>query len=97
MPFEIEFHPIALSDWRALDNSVRIQFLKKLSKIVEHPRIDNSELVGDLQGCFKIKIHSTGHRMIYQILEDENVIYVIGVGRRDGGAAYERARQNLNS
>jgi mRNA interferase RelE/StbE len=93
--YSIDFHPNALELWNKLDNSVRIQFKKKLAKIAASPNVVNASLKSDLRGYFKIKLNSTGHRLVYRIDDDNRRIFIVSFGRREGGLAYNLARRNL--
>jgi mRNA interferase RelE/StbE len=95
--YELEFHAAALKEWQNLDNSVRLLLKKKLEKRLENPRIDSARLHGDLQHCYKIKIDKTGHRLVYQVIDDQVIVYVISVDKRDDLMAYRLAVQRINN
>jgi mRNA interferase RelE/StbE len=40
MTFELEFDPRAWKEWKKLGDTVRQQFKKKLSEVIERPRQD---------------------------------------------------------
>ena len=91
MPYSLEFHPDALDEWRALDNSVRTALKRKLAKRLEHPHVPASRLHGDLANCYKIKHDRTGHRLVYEVMDDRLVVQVIAIGQRSALDAYRRA------
>jgi mRNA interferase RelE/StbE len=95
--YELEFHAAALKEWQNLDNSVRLFLRKKLEKRLENPRIDSARLHGDLQHCYKIKSDKTGHRLVYQVIDDQIIVYVIAVDKRDDLMAYRLAVQRINN
>jgi mRNA interferase RelE/StbE len=95
MGYTIEFHRDALAEWRSLDKSVSLPIKKKLEKRLEHPAIDSARLSGALSECFKIKNASSGHRLIYTVIEEECVVYVLAVGKREEFEAYESAKKRL--
>ena len=97
MTYELEFHAAALKEWQNLDNSVRLFLKKKLEKRLETPRIDSARLYGDLQHCYKIKNDKTGHRLVYQVIDDQVIVYVISVDKRDDLMAYRLAAQRINN
>ena len=102
MAYELEFHAAALKEWQNLDNSVRLFLKKKLEKRLENPRIDSARLHGDLQHCYKIKNDKTGHRLVYQVIDDQVIddqviVYVISVDKRDDLMAYRLAVQRINN
>lgn len=93
MIFNIEFDDRALKEWYKLDKSVREQFKKKLRKLQENPYVESARLHGDLSGCFKIKLRKSGFRLVYQVLDDKIVIWIIAVGKREGEKVYHIAGQ----
>jgi mRNA interferase RelE/StbE len=95
--YELEFHAAALKEWQNLDNSVRLFLKKKLEKRLEDPRIDSARLHGNLQHCYKIKNDKTGHRLVYQVIDDQVIVYVISIDKRDGLEAYRLAAQRINN
>lgn len=97
MAYELEFHVAALKEWQRLDNSVRQLLKKKLEKRLENPHIEGSRLHGDLQHCYKIKNDKTGHRLVYQVIDDQVIVYVILVDKRDDLTAYRLAVQRINN
>ncbi|MDC9615270.1 type II toxin-antitoxin system RelE/ParE family toxin [Xenorhabdus khoisanae] len=95
MRFNIEFDERALKEWQKLDNSIREQFKKKLKKLQENPYIESGRLHGDLAGCFKIKLRSSEFRLVYQVIDEEIVIWVIAVGKREDSKAYKIASERI--
>jgi mRNA interferase RelE/StbE len=95
MRFNIEFDERALKEWNRLDKSIREQFKKKLLKLQDNPYIESARLHGDLAGCFKIKLRASGFRLVYQVLDEEIVILVIAVGKREDEKAYNTASKRL--
>jgi mRNA interferase RelE/StbE len=86
--YELEFHAAALKEWQSLDNSVRLFLKKKLEKRLQNPRINSARLHGDLQHCYKIKNDKTGHRLVYQVIDDRVMVYVLSVDKREDLMAY---------
>ena len=88
MAYELEFHAAALKEWQNLDNSVRLFLKKKLEKRLQNPRINSARLHGDLQHCYKIKNDKTGHRLVYQVIDDRVIVFVLSVDKREDLMAY---------
>ena len=44
MTYEIEFDKRALKEWGKLDSEVKSHFKKKLSKVLENPKIEANKL-----------------------------------------------------
>ncbi|GAO01046.1 translation repressor RelE/RelB/StbE [Komagataeibacter xylinus NBRC 13693] len=87
----LEFDDRALREWDALDGSVRKKFEKKLEKLIWTPHSPGNELHRDLSGFYKIKLLKDGYRLVYQVIDERIVIYVIAVGRRADNEIYELA------
>ncbi len=39
----------------------------------------------------------TGHRLVYQVIDDQVIVYVISVDKRDDLLAYRLAAQRINN
>lgn len=89
--YAIEFDDRALREWDDLDGSVRKNSRKKLEKLVLNPHCSGNELHGDLAGFYKIKLRQDGYRLVYQVIEQRIVIFVIAIGRRDDNEVYMSA------
>lgn len=97
MRFEIEFDARALKEWKKLDGAIREQFRKKLKKLQESPRNEANKLHGELKDCYKIKLRTSGFRLIYQVIDQEIIIFVIAIGKREKAEAYSDAEKRLLS
>jgi mRNA interferase RelE/StbE len=86
--YELEFHPAALKEWQSLDNSVRLLLKKKLEMRLKNPHVDSARLHGDLQQCYKIKNDKTGHRLVYQVINNRVMVFVLSVDKREDLMAY---------
>lgn len=95
MIYAIDFHTAALKEWKDLDNSVRTSFKKKLEKRLVSPHVPSARLHGDLHNCYKIKNDSTGHRLVYQVLDEQIVVLILAIDKREKFAAYLRAQARL--
>ncbi|VEN50826.1 unnamed protein product [Callosobruchus maculatus] len=84
-----------IREWNKLEKTIREQFKKKLKKLQQNPYVESARLHGDLAGCFKIKLRASGFRLIYKVIDDEIVIWVVAVGKREDEKAYETARKRL--
>jgi mRNA interferase RelE/StbE len=94
--FELKFAREALDEWNRLDKSVREPLKKKLAKRLENPHVPNDRLFGNLAGCYKIKNKKTGHRLIYQVIDDQLVVVVLAVDKRSELKAYSSAAERNN-
>ncbi|MCU1728077.1 type II toxin-antitoxin system RelE/ParE family toxin [Pseudomonas sp. 7P_10.2_Bac1] len=94
MTFSLEFDQRALKEWHKLGDTVRQQFKKKLAEILANPRVEANRL-HDLPDCYKIKLRSAGYRLIYQVIDQEIVVFVVAVDKRENEAAYRKAEDRL--
>ena len=88
MSYELEFLPSALKEWQKLDNSIKVQFKKKLSERLENPKVTKDKLRG-YEDVYKIKLRYVGYRLAYQVKDDEIVVLVLVVGKRENNEVYE--------
>ena len=77
-----------------LDKAVRMQFSRKLEKLLVNPRIPSMKLSG-YRDCYRIKLRKAGFRAIYHVSDQRIVVTVIRVGRRDKDEAYEKLDERL--
>lgn len=92
MSFELAFLDEALSEWRKLDGSVRALFKKKLEERLSSPRVPSARLSGH-PDRFKIKLRSIGYRLVYEVRDEQLLVVVVAVGRRERHAVYKAADQ----
>ena len=59
-----------------------------------NPRIEADRL-HSLPDCYKIKLHSSGYRLVYQVIDHEMVVFVVAVDRRDREQVYRKAAERL--
>ena len=90
MSFELAFHPEALREWHRLDSSIRNQFKKKLAERLLEPHILSSCLRGS-RVRYKIKLRAAGFCFVYEVRDQELLVLVIAVGKRDRNAVYHRS------
>ncbi|NLD37422.1 MAG: type II toxin-antitoxin system RelE/ParE family toxin [Desulfatiglans sp.] len=87
MTYKLKFLPSALKEWEKLDRSIKDQFRKKLHERLENPHIPSAQLHG-FKNHYKIKLLSSGYRLVYEVIDNELYILVIVVGKREKGAVY---------
>jgi len=89
MIYRIKFLPSALKEWKKLAPPIRRQFKKKLEERAENPHNPASQLRG-FNSVYKIKLRSVGCRLVYEVSDEEILIYVIAVGKRERGLVYSK-------
>lgn len=94
MTFSLEFDQRALKEWHKLGDTVRQQFKKKLAEVLVNPRVEANRL-RDLPDCYKIKLRSAGYRLIYQVIDQDVVVFVVAVDKREHEAAYRKAEDRF--
>jgi len=86
--YSLEFHELALKEWKKLDGSIKAQFQNALSKRLKTPHVPSARLRGDLQNTYKIKLRDVGYRLVYEVIDQKLVVMVIAIGKRDHNEAY---------
>lgn len=94
MIYSLEFDARALKEWQKLGNTVRQQLKKKLAEVLLNPRIEANRL-HSLPDCYKVKLRSSGYRLVYQVIDYEVVVFVVAVDRREREQAYRKAAERL--
>lgn len=96
MSFELQFLPQAKKEWRKLAPSIKVQFVKKLAERLENPHIPSAQLTG-YPNRYKIKLKSVGYRLVYEVVDDILVVYVVAVGKRENNAVYDAMSERILS
>ncbi len=94
MSYRLAFKKSALKEWRKLGAPIREQFKKKLVERLEVPNVPASRL-SSLPDCYKIKLRSSGYRLVYRIVDETVTVEVITVGKRDRSKVYQIAKGRL--
>lgn len=45
--------------------------------------------------CYKIKLRGNGYRLVYQVIDQEVVVFVVAVDKREREQAYRKAAERL--
>jgi len=88
--YALKFLPTALKEWKKLDSTIQKQLKKKLLERLEHPHVETSRLRG-FSNHYKIKLRSSGYRLVYEVVDREVYVLVIAIGKRDKGSVYNKA------
>ncbi|MED5719083.1 type II toxin-antitoxin system RelE/ParE family toxin [Enterobacter hormaechei] len=83
MAYFLDFDERALKEWRKLGSTVREQLKKKLVEVLESPRIEAN------------KLRSSGYRLVYQVIDEKVVVFVISVGKRERSEVYSEAVKRI--
>lgn len=88
MAHELKFHPKAERELADLDGVLADQILDKLAERLENPKVQADKL-RRLKDCYKIKLKAAGIRLVYQVIDGELVVLVLGIGKRDRSKIYK--------
>lgn len=94
MTYLLDFDERALKEWRKLGSTVREQLKKKLAEVLESPRIEANKLRG-IPDCYKIKLRASGYRLVYQVIDEKVIVFVISVGKRERSDVYSEAVKRI--
>ena len=98
MRYKVLLTPEAAADFRALDGSVKKLVAKQLMKLEESPHLGQplGNIQGfDLTGYYKLYAVKKSIRVVYQIIEDDVVVEVVGIGKRADFEVYADAAKRL--
>jgi mRNA interferase RelE/StbE len=92
MTYKLRFIPAALKEWEKLAAPIKSQFKKKLSERLENPRVPADKLSG-YDSVYKIKLRSAGYRLAYEVIDDELLVYVLAIGKREKNKVYSALKK----
>ena len=92
MSYRLAFHPDALKEWRKLNQTEQRQFKKKLAKRIEEPHVPASRLAGYSGTAYKIKLRTSGYRLVYIVDDERIIVVVLAVGKREQSKVYKTAQ-----
>ncbi len=92
--YNYKFYEEAEKDLSKLNNNVKVLFAKKLSQIIKNPEIGKN--LGNknnlkLSGLKKVYFDNKRYRIVYEIIEQEIIIHIVSIGKRDDMEVYKKA------
>ncbi len=87
MTYCLEYMPKALKNWDKLDTTIKKQFHKKLQERLKNPKVQKDKLSG-YTNIYKIKLRSSGFRLSYEVKDEQILILVLSVGKRENNKVY---------
>ncbi len=87
--YKLKFLPAAQKEWSKLAPHIQSQFKKKLKERLENPHVSSAKLRG-YESVYKIKLRTAGYRLVYEVVDNEIVVYVLAIGKRDKNAMYKK-------
>ncbi len=92
MSYDLAFLDAALKEWRKLDNTTREQFKSKLAERLENPKVPSARLHGARER-YKIKLRNAGYRLVYEVRDQQLIVLVVAVGKRERNEVYKVAEK----
>lgn len=92
MTYKLNFLTQAFKEWNSLDSTIKKQFKKKLEERLLNPHVLSSKLSG-ISNRFKIKLRSSGYRLVYEVIDNELVVVVVAIGKRNKDQVYNSANK----
>ena len=98
--YAIKNHPLVEEDLKALDHSLVLLVFKKLKQFQNAPQ--QGELLGnkqnmDLSGYRKVYVAKKKVRIVYKIVNEELIIYIVAIGKREDMEVYQEATNRIKS
>ena len=94
MIYKLKFTPISNKEWKDIDNSIKIQFQKKLRERIKNPRVLKDKLSG-YDNIYKIKLRSSGFGLAYEVKNQQIIILVLSVVKRENNKIYNNLKERL--
>ncbi|MDN5077392.1 type II toxin-antitoxin system RelE/ParE family toxin [Aliarcobacter butzleri] len=94
MTYNLEFKPQALKEWTKLGSTIKEQFKKKLEERLENPKVEKDKLSG-YESVYKIKLRNVGYRLAYQVKDEEIVVLVLSIGKREKDKIYKNLKDRF--
>lgn len=95
MTYSLEFDARALKEWHKLGDTVGQQPKKKLATILVNPRIEANRRHA-LPDYYKVKLRGNGYRLVYQVTDQEVMVFVVAVDKREREQVYRKAAERLS-
>ncbi len=92
--YRLGFKQSAQKELSKLAKPIQQQFYLKLKERLANPHVPKDALAG-MPNCYKIKLRSIGFRLVYQVIDQELIVTVVAVGKRERNEVYRKARERL--
>jgi mRNA interferase RelE/StbE len=98
--YQVVFIPEAVEDYKNLDGSVKKSVNKKIDELERNPFL--GELLGhkfniDLSGFYKLYVHGKKFRIVYRLIDPENIeiVEIWGIGKREKEEIYRKIGKRI--
>ena len=88
MIYKLIYTKLSKKEWNKLGSTITEQFKKKLKERLENPKVQKDKLSG-YSNIYKIKLRSSGFRLVYEAIEDKIIVLVLTVGKRENDKVYK--------
>ncbi|MEN9962838.1 MAG: hypothetical protein RIS66_1251 [Actinomycetota bacterium] len=89
--WSVRLSPAASRDYDSLDHSVAASVDGALEKLTANPRLRGYPLRGNLSGFRSLVVGKKKIRIVYKVLGDKVMVYVVAIGRRHNDEVYLNA------
>ena len=99
MSYKLILHPNVYKDLKSLSTTQETLVFKQFKKLIKSPELGKplGHKAGfNLSGCKKMYVDKKKIRIVYRIINDEIIVEVIVVGKRDDMKVYAEASERLN-
>ena len=99
MPYKVILTTAAANDFRHLDGSLKKSVAKQLRKLETSPLLGEhlGNMAGlDLTGYYKLYAAKKGVRIVYRIIEQEVIVVVLAIGKREDLAVYKTSLKRIS-
>lgn len=94
MSYKLKFTPLCDKEFKKLDASTREQFKKKLKERVANLKLVKDKLSG-YTNIYKIKLRSSGFRLVYEVKDEQIVVLVLSVGKSENDSVYNNLKDRI--
>ncbi len=96
--YQLKLHPKIEDDLKELDSSLQIKVFKKLKQIQNSPELGlplGNKNNMNLSGFRKVYVDKKRVRIVYEVQNEELLIYTIAIEKRDDKEVYKKANERL--
>src|SRR5512144_676448 len=87
MTYKIIIAPTAFKMLKAItDRRVRDLIIKRIDELSEEPEKQGKPLIAELAGCRSLRAAGQRYRIIYRVVHDKIMVYIVVVGIRTEGS-----------
>ncbi|WP_309751214.1 type II toxin-antitoxin system RelE/ParE family toxin [Novosphingobium sp.] len=88
--FEVRFRPRAAKAFEKLGTADKRQLAANLAERRDNPRVPG-DAVRQIPNGYRLKLRKSGIRLIYQVRDQQLLVLVLAIGRREREEAYREA------